>query len=77
MLNRLELVGWECRLDQFSLAAGVACIDDQVDVVPFHQPLKQLEAAFSPLNRLELELIRDNRKVLEAPLGGSGPVFGG
>ena len=54
--------------NQFPLAPGVAGVDDVGDVRAFEQALEQVEAGLGLLDRLELEVVGDDREVREAPL---------
>ena len=54
--------------DQLALAPGVAGVDQRVDVLALDQPCQQLEPVRALLDRLEIELGRDDRQVGERPL---------
>src|SRR3981081_3448629 len=53
--------------DKLALAAGVAGVDQKIDILPLHQTLKQVEARLRLFDRLAVELVRYDRQVCEAP----------
>ena len=62
--------------DQLAFAAGVARVNDQLDVVVAHQLVHRLELLLRALvDRDELELLRDDRQIGEAPALELGVVL--
>ena len=53
--------------DQLALAAGIAGIDDAVDVLAFGEFEDLFEAGFGVGNRVEVEALRDGGQHLEIP----------
>ena len=53
--------------NQLSLATGIAGIHDGVYLLVADLPQYQLESALGFFNRLQVELIRDHRQMLDAP----------
>ena len=53
--------------NQLPFAAGVACIDDQIDVLALGQFEHLLEAGLGSFDRVELELLGDRRQHAEIP----------
>ena len=58
----------EVMKNQFAFAAGITGVDDFVDVGALEQPLDQVESRLGFFDRLEIEMIRNDRKIGEAPL---------
>ena len=58
----------DVREDQLALAAGVAGVDDRLDIVVRHQPVDRPQLLARPLVvRDQLELVREDREVGVAP----------
>ena len=66
--------------DQFTLAAGVAGVDEKIHLLAAHEFLEQQEALLRLVDRLELELLGKDGKLIEVPLhllaalGGEGEL---
>src|SRR2546430_9721881 len=53
--------------NQFAFAAGVASVNQKVDIFSLHQLLEHVEARLGFLDRPELNFVGDNRQIGKAP----------
>ena len=76
-LDRLPGVGVadDVAKDQFPLAPGVAGVDERGHVLPLGEFGQDFEPLLIPLNRLQVEVRRDDRKIGKGPLAFLGLVL--
>ena len=58
--------------NQFALAPGVAGVDELGHILALDELFEGPQAGFAPLNRLQIEVRRDDRQAFERPLAARG-----